>query len=76
MADPKDWQSPIEGSRDRVTFLGGRLDEVCGSAGAHLEHMGDDRWFLIVDHDDGSQTALCFSSNDLKKPFMERRPRT
>lgn len=72
-----DWTSPLPGSLDRVAFEGGRLDEVCGSKGAHLEYMGGGKWFLIVGHDDGSQTAIWFRSKDLMKPFMERRaPRT
>lgn len=72
--DPlKDWQSPIKGSLDRVTFPDGKLDEVCGRGFAHLEHMGNGRWFLLVGHDDGSETALWFSSKDLRKPLYERR---
>lgn len=70
---PADWASPIKGSNDRVTFEAGRLDEVCGSRGAHLEHMDGDRWFLLIGHDDGTETAIWFSSRDLKKPFYERR---
>jgi len=58
---------------DRVTFVDGRLDEVCGSRGAHLEHMHGNRWFLLIGHDDGTETAIWFSSKDLRKPFYERR---
>ena len=68
-----DWRSSIEDSNDRVTFEGGRLDEVFGSRHAHLEHTFGDRWFLLIGHDDGTETAIWFSSRDLRKPFMERR---
>lgn len=69
-----EWTSPIEGSADRVTFEEGRLDEVFGSRHAHLECMGKNRWFLLIGHDDGSETAIWFSSKDLRRPFCERRP--
>lgn len=69
----EDWQSPIKGSLDRVTFPGGKLDEICGSRYAHLEHMGGGSWFLIIGHDDGSDTAVWFRSKDLRKPSYERR---
>jgi hypothetical protein len=61
-------------SLDRVTWVDGRLDEVVGSRGAHLEHMRGNEWFLLIEHDDGSETAIWFSSKDLKKPFWETRP--
>lgn len=74
MSDETDnWTSPIAGSNDRVTFEGMHLDEICGSRGAHLECMGGNRWFLLIGHDDGTETAIWFSSKDLRKPFYERR---
>lgn len=73
--DLKDWHSPISGSLDRVTFPGGRLDEVCGSGFAHLESMGGRNWFLLIGHDDGTETALWFRSEDLRRPSYERRVR-
>jgi hypothetical protein len=60
-------------SLDRVTFVDGKLDEVVGSRGAHLECMGGKRWFLLIEHDDGTESAFWFSSKDLKKPFWETR---
>jgi hypothetical protein len=69
-----DWHSPVEGSLDRVTFPGGKLDEICGSQFAHLEHMGGSSWFLLVGHDDGTETAVWFRSKDLRQPSYERRP--
>jgi hypothetical protein len=70
---PENWQSPIEGSLDRVTFEGGRLDEVVGRGFAHLEHMHGHHWFLLIGHDDGTETAIWFDSKSLKRPFYERR---
>lgn len=68
-----DWQSPT-GSNDRVTYDDkGRLDEIVGSRFAHLEHMNKDSWFLLIGHDDGTETALWFTSHDLRKPLIERR---
>lgn len=59
---------------DRVTFTPkGRLDEVCCTKGAHLEHMEGDRWFILFAHADGTETAIWFTSKDLKKPFWETR---
>ncbi|MCA0032785.1 hypothetical protein [Mesorhizobium sp. B263B2A] len=62
---------------DRVDFNDdGTLDEVVSTKGAHLEHLGGNRWFLIFYHEDGTDTAIWFSSRDLKRPFGEkRRPR-
>lgn len=67
----------LDGVTDRVDFTDkGTLDEVVSSAGAHLEHMGGNRWFLIFQHADGTETAFWFGSKDLKKPFWEtRQPR-
>jgi len=59
---------------DRVDFVDGRLDEVVASKGAHLERMDDNRWFILFEHEDGSETAIWFSSKDLEKPFWETRP--
>lgn len=72
MTEPN-WTSPVNASNDRVTFDGGMLDEVYGSRGAHLEHLDGNRWFLLIAHDDGTETAIWFSSRDLRKPFYERR---
>lgn len=59
---------------DRVSFTDkGKLDEVFGSHGAHLERMGKDSWFLIFYHADGSESAFWFKSKDLEKPFWEKR---
>lgn len=45
--------------RNRVTYDdGGDLDEVVTDGGAHLEHMGDDRWFLSCERADGSSFAV------------------
>lgn len=60
---------------DRVTFDdSGQLDEVVGTAGAHLERIGDNQWFLVFGHTDGSQSAFWFTSRDLCKPKWEKRP--
>jgi hypothetical protein len=59
---------------DRISFTDkGQLDEVVASGGAHLEHMGKDRWFLLFCHEDGTETAIWFGSRDLRKPFWEKR---
>lgn len=58
---------------DRVDFQNDELDEVVAGRGAHLERIGKDRWFLIFYHTDGTETALWFSSKDLKRPFLEKR---
>jgi hypothetical protein len=59
---------------DRVTFTPkGRLDEVCSTKGAHLEHLDGNRWFLSFEHSDGTSSAFWFRSADLKKPFWEKR---
>lgn len=59
---------------DRVTFdESGQLDEVVGTAGAHLERLGDNQWFLVFDHTDGSQSAFWFSSRNLHKQKGEKR---
>jgi hypothetical protein len=59
---------------DRVTFNDeGTLDEVCSTRGAHLEYLGNNRWFLAFYHGDGTDSAFWFGSKDLKKPFWETR---
>lgn len=59
---------------DRVDFTEkGALDEIVSTRGAHLECMGGDRWFLSFQHEDGSETAVRFSSRDLRRPFLEKR---
>ena len=58
-------------SGDRVDFEDGMLDEVYASEGAHLEHMGDGNWFLILYHEDGSASAFWFTSKDLMRPVWE-----
>lgn len=60
---------------DRREFKNGKLDEIVGT-GAHLEHMGNGRWFLEIEHADGTSTALWFASRDLLKPFWEIRKKT
>lgn len=61
---------------DRTEFnKDGTLDEVVAAAGAHLEHMNGNRWFLSFEHADGTSSAFWFSSKDLKKPFWETRER-
>lgn len=59
---------------DRVaTEADGRLDEIVAAAGAHLEYLGDNRWFLSMFHADGTETAIWFGSKDLRRPMMEKR---
>lgn len=59
---------------DRVDFNSdGTLDEVVAARGAHLEHLGGKRWFLIFCHKDGTDSAFWFESKDLKKPHYETR---
>ncbi len=60
---------------DRREFIDGTLDEIVCTKGAHLEHIGKNRWFLIFCHEDGTETALWFTSRDLRKPFWEIRTR-
>lgn len=59
---------------DRVDFVDGELDEIVASKGAHLERLDKSRWFILFEHEDGSETAIWFSSKDLAKPFWETRP--
>ena len=61
-------------TRDGVFFSGDKLDEVCGQY-VHLEHMDGNRWFLLVGHKDGTESAFWFGSKDLKRPFWEKRGR-
>ncbi|MDR7032448.1 hypothetical protein [Mesorhizobium sp. BE184] len=61
-------------TQDRVEWKNGRLDEIVSTRGAHLEHMDGNKWFLSFQHEDGTETALWFSSKDLWKPFHETRP--
>ena len=72
MTETRNWQS--ETSNDRVTFSGGKLDEVVGSRGTHLEYIGGNDWFLSITHDDGHQTAVWFKSKDLGKVMEVREP--
>jgi hypothetical protein len=58
---------------DRTEFKNGKLDEIVSTAGAHLERMGGNRWFLSFQHADGTETALWFISRDLVTPQMEIR---
>lgn len=59
---------------DRVEFTkSGKLDEIVSSRGAHIEYIGDGLWFLIFGHEDGTETALWFESEDLRKPNWETR---
>lgn len=47
---------------NRVQFnRDGSLDEVVTDGGAHLEHMGDKRWFLSCRRKDGSEFCVWFS---------------
>lgn len=62
-------------SADRVTFTDkGILDEIVSTRGAHLERTGANSWFLVFSHEDGTETALWFTSRALAKPFWEKRP--
>lgn len=58
---------------DRRDFINGKLDEIVSTKGAHLEHMGRSRWFLSFRHEDGTETAIWFSSRDLRTPSFEIR---
>lgn len=58
---------------DRVSYDDkGRLDEVVGTKGAHLERMGKNDWFLSIEHADGSSTAIWFKSKNFPD-LIERR---
>ncbi len=51
-----------ENGHNRVEYDDdGSLDEVVTDGGAHLEHMGDDDWFLVCTRADGSSFAAWFS---------------
>ena len=39
----------------------GSLDEVVTDGGSHLEHMGDDEWFLNCTRSDGSSFNIWFT---------------
>lgn len=59
---------------DRVDFTEkGTLDEIVSTRGAHIECMGGANWFLEFQHEDGTSTALWFTSRSLCKPFWEKR---
>ena len=51
----------------------GELDEIFGVGHTHLERLSNNTWFLLIGHEDGSETALWFTSKDLPT-LMERRP--
>lgn len=38
----------------------GSLDEIVTNGGAHLEHMGDDSWFLSCVRSDGTSFCVWF----------------
>lgn len=57
---------------DRVDFDDhGELDEIVSASGAHLERMDKNRWFLEFMHEDGTSTAIWFSSKDLRQQLIE-----
>jgi hypothetical protein len=58
---------------DRIDYQDGDLDEIVAARGAHLERLDKNRWFLALYHADGTETAIWFSSKDLRKPSMETR---
>lgn len=58
---------------DRREFIDGKLDEIVSTAGAHLERIDKNRWSLIFYHANGTETALWFTSKDLRTPFWEIR---
>lgn len=46
---------------NRVTYDDkGRLDEVVTDAGAHLERLSRDTWFLSMERSDGSSFCVWF----------------
>lgn len=60
-------------SEDRVSYDDkGKLDEIVGTRGAHLERMSKNEWFLSIWHADGTETAIWFSSKDLPQ-LVEKR---
>lgn len=61
--------------KDRVDFIKGKLDEIVSARGAHLEYLGDKNWYLSFQHADGTETALWFTSKDLRVPMWETRGR-
>jgi hypothetical protein len=46
---------------NRISFDSGRLDEVVTDGGAHLEWMGDNRYFLECVRKDGTSFAVWFT---------------
>jgi hypothetical protein len=52
----------------------GSLDEVCVDGGAHLEHMGGTRWFLIMQRADGSEFCIWFKGKITMTEEREPRP--
>jgi hypothetical protein len=47
---------------DRVTLDDkGEPDEIFGSRFGHLERLRRDEWFLLVGHEDGTETAVRIS---------------
>lgn len=59
---------------DRRDFINGKLNEIVSTKGAHLEYMGESQWFLSFQHEDGTETAIWFTSRNLRNPFWEIRP--
>lgn len=59
---------------DRREFVDGKLDEIVSTRGAHLERLSTCDWFLSFQHEDGTETAIWFTSHSLIKPFWEIRP--
>lgn len=60
-------------SIDRISYGDdGKLDEIVGTRGAHLERMTKNEWYLSIWHADGTETAIWFNSKDLPQ-MIERR---
>lgn len=46
-------------AENRVTLTKkGKIDEVVTDGGAHLEHLGNRRWFLSMQRADGSSVCM------------------
>lgn len=58
---------------DHIVIDNGTLEEIASSKGAHLENLGDGRWYLAFQHGDGSETVVRFTSRDLRTPTIEQR---
>lgn len=61
MTDAPEAMTAATTGHERVTFPDGKLDEIVGNGGAHLERMGGKRWFLRISMASGWDACVWFT---------------